>query len=65
MKRHTLKYGTPKLPYHIIVLLDMCGHLLGQMLDLKVKVKVKGQVDLLGHKVGHVDLKWALDLLGS
>ena len=34
--------------------LDICGHLQGQMLDLKVKVK--GQVDLRGHKVGHVDL---------
>ena len=42
----------------------MCGHLLGQMLDLKVKVRVNGEVDLLGHKVGHVDLKWPLDLLG-
>ena len=43
----------------------MYGHLLGQMLDLKVKVKVKGQVDLLGHKVGHVDRKWPLERLGS
>ena len=26
--------------------LDICGHLSGQVLDLWVKVKVKGQVDL-------------------
>ena len=34
--------------------LDICGHLPSKMLDLKVKVKV--QVDLWGHKVGHVVL---------
>ena len=33
--------------------LDICGHLSGQVLDHWVKVKVKGQVDLWGHKVGH------------
>ena len=45
--------------------LDICGHLSGQVLDLWVKVKVKGQVDLWGHKVGHRDLLWPRDLLGS
>ena len=34
--------------------LDICGHLPGQMFDLKVKVK--GQVDLMSHTVGHGDL---------
>ena len=36
--------------------LDICGYLSGQVLDPWVKVKVKGQVDLWGHKVGHHDL---------
>ena len=45
--------------------LDICGHLSGQMLDPWVKVKVKGQVDLWGHKVGHRNLLWPRDLLGS
>ena len=45
--------------------LDICGHLSGQVLDPWVKVKVKGQVDLWGHKVGHRDLLWPRDLLGS
>ena len=45
--------------------LDICGHLSGQVLDPWVKVKVKGQVDLWGHKVGHRDLLWPRNLLGS
>ena len=40
----------------LLCYLDICGHLSGQVLDLWVKVKVKGQVDLWGHKVGHGDL---------
>ena len=37
----------------LLCYLDICGHLSGQVLDIWVKVKVKGQVDLWGHKVGH------------
>ena len=48
-----------------LIALYICGHLSGQVLDLWVKVKVKGQVDLWGHKVGHRDLLWPRDLLGS
>ena len=45
--------------------LDICGHLSGQMLYPWVKVKVKGQIDLWGHKVGHCDLLWPHDIFGS
>ena len=34
------------------------------MLDPYVKVKVKGQVDLLGHKVGHGNPLWPVTYLG-
>ena len=59
MKLHTLKVWnavTALSHYSVTLYLDICGHLSGQVLDLWVKVKVKGQVDLWGHKVGHRDL---------
>ena len=40
----------------LLCYMDICVHLSGQLLDLWVKVKVKGQVDHWGHKVGHRDL---------
>ena len=42
--------------------LDICCHLSGQVHDHWVKVK--GQIDLWGHEVGHHDLFWPRDLLG-
>ena len=57
MKLHTLKvWNARDCLIALKCCLDIRGHLSGQMIDPWVKVKVKGQVDLWGHKVGHNDL---------
>ena len=58
MKLHTLKVwnAVTALSHYCVAWTSVHSHLSGQMLDPKVKVKVKGQVDLWSHKVGHRNL---------